>query len=75
MKDKLIEEFKDILELEEDENLKSEDNFRNFDNWDSIAALSVMAYLDEEFNFSIKAEDFKKLNTIDQLVELMEKNA
>lgn len=74
MKDKLIEEFKDILELE-NETIKPEDNFREYDNWDSIAALSVMAYLDEEFNFSIKAEDFKKLNTIDQLVELMEKNA
>lgn len=72
MKEKLIEEFKDILELE-DENLSAEDNFRDFDNWDSIAALSVMAYLDEEFNFSIKAEDFKKINTIDQLMKLMEK--
>lgn len=72
MKEKLVEEFKDILELEE-ENLTAEDNFREFDNWDSIAALSVMAYLDEEFNFSIKAEDFKKINTINQLENLMNK--
>ena len=72
MKEKLIEEFKDILELE-DETLTEEDNFRNFDNWDSVAALAVMAYLDEEFDFSIKAEDFKKINTINQLHDLMNK--
>ena len=74
MKDKLIEEFEDILELE-GESIQADDNFREYDNWDSIAALSVMAYLDSEFNFSIKAEDFKKLNTINQLVDLMNKNA
>ena len=74
MKDKLIEEFKDILELE-DETIEAESNFRDYDDWDSIAALSVMAYLDSEFNFSIKAEDFKQINTINQLVDLMNKNA
>jgi acyl carrier protein len=74
MKDKLIEEFEDILELE-GESIQADDNFREYDNWDSIAALSVMAYLDSEFNFSIKAEDFKKLNTINQLVDLMKKDA
>ncbi|TXE19198.1 acyl carrier protein [Psychroflexus gondwanensis] len=74
MKDKLIEEFKDILELE-DETIEAESNFRDYDDWDSIAALSVMAYLDSEFNFSIKAEDFKQINTINQLVALMNKNA
>jgi acyl carrier protein len=73
MKDKLIEEFKDILELE-DETIEAESNFRDYDDWDSIAALSVMAYLDSEFNFSIKAEDFKQINTINQLVALMNKN-
>jgi acyl carrier protein len=74
MKDKLIEEFKDILELE-DETIEADSNFRDYDDWDSIAALSVMAYLDSEFNFSIKAEDFKQINTINQLVALMNKNA
>ena len=73
MKNKLIEEFKDILELE-DETIEAESNFRDYDDWDSIAALSVMAYLDSEFNFSIKAEDFKQINTINQLVALMNKN-
>ena len=74
MKDKLIEEFKDILELE-DETIEADSNFRDYDDWDSIAALSVMAYLDSEFNFSIKAEDFKQINTINHLVALMNKNA
>jgi len=74
MKDKLIEEFKDILELE-DETIEADSNFRDYDDWDSIAALSVMSYLDSEFNFSIKAEDFKQINTINQLVALMNKNA
>ena len=74
MKEKIIEEFKEILELDGEE-LKAEDNFRDFDNWDSIAALSVIAFLDDEFNFSIKAEDFKEINTINQLVTLINRDA
>ena len=74
MEDKLLEEFKDILELEGSE-IKSTDNFREFENWDSLANLSVIAMLDEVFDVHINADDFKEISTIEQLMEELEKRS
>ena len=68
---KVKEQLKEILELE-DQELKLSDNFRDFDYWDSMANLSVIAMLDDEFNVHINAEDFKNINTVGELVEEVE---
>lgn len=68
MIDKIIEELKDILEIE-DQELSLEDNFKQFDTWDSIANISVIAMLDEEFDVLIPTEEFKKINTVQELVD------
>lgn len=67
MKETIIRELKDILELEQE--LTLEDTFRDCDYWDSIANISVIAMLDEEFNVNINSEDFKKINTVGELIE------
>lgn len=72
MEDKIIEELKDILEID-DQKLSLEDNFKQFDNWDSIANISVIAMLDEEFGVLIPTEDFKKINTVQELIDEVKK--
>lgn len=72
MEKKIIEELKDILEIE-DQELLLEDEFKQFDNWDSIANISVIAMLDEEFNVLIPNEEFKKINTVQELVDEVRK--
>lgn len=74
MKDIIIEELKDILEIE-DQELTLESNFRDYDYWDSIANISVIAMLDEKFNVNINAEDLKEINTVGELVEEVKKRA
>lgn len=60
--DKFIELFAEALEREGE--IKMEDEFRNYDEWSSIAYLSVIAMMDEEYDVQIEEADFKKLRTV-----------
>jgi len=67
MKDKFIEQFKEVLEIE-DREISLEDVFRDYDEWDSLVQLSLIAMLDEEFEVSIEEDDFEKLVTVGDAV-------
>ena len=43
------------------------DNFREYEEWSSLAYLSVIAMLDEEYDCQIEEADFRKLQTIGDL--------
>lgn len=68
MEEKLIEQLKDILEIE-DREINIEDEFRSYKEWDSLAYLSVISMIDDEFNVVIETEDFRKIRTVGQLCE------
>lgn len=72
MEKELYTELEDILELEEG-TLKGSDEFRSFENWDSMANLSVIAMLDESFNVTIATQDFKNLITVNDLLTEIKK--
>lgn len=60
--EKFIEKFAEALEREGE--IRMEDEFRNYDEWSSIAYLSVIAMMDEEYDVQIEEADFKKLRTV-----------
>jgi len=66
MKDKFIELFKEVFEME-DEEVKFNDNFRDLETWDSITHLSLIAMLDDEYDIQIEEEELKKLITVEDL--------
>jgi acyl carrier protein len=66
METKFIEAFKEALEREDGMNLT--DEFRNYPEWDSLTYLSVIAMLDEEYGVTIELEDFRKLITVESLM-------
>ena len=63
--EKFIELFAEAIEREDE--IKMDDEFRNYDEWGSIAYLSVIAMMDEEYNTLIEQSDFKKLRTVQDL--------
>jgi acyl carrier protein len=63
--EKFIELFAEAIEREAE--IKMEDNFRDYDEWSSIAYLSVIAMMDEEYDTQIEQADFKKLRTVQDL--------
>ena len=63
MENEFLEKFKEALEIE-DRDLNLPDKFREYEEWDSLAFLSVIAMIDEEYDVLIEGKDFKKLQTI-----------
>jgi acyl carrier protein len=68
METKFIELFKETLEIEDREINKS-DKFREYPEWDSLAFLSVIAMIDEEYDIVIEGNDFKQLITVGELID------
>ena len=68
-----IEKFAEAIELEDASTLSADTEFRNLDEWNSLAYLSVIALLDEEFDVQIEMADFKKLKTIQEVYDACSK--
>ena len=64
-----IEKFAEAVEIEDSSVLSANTEFRNLDEWSSLAYLSVIALLDEEFDVQIEMADFKKLQTIQEIFD------
>ena len=69
-----IEQLKEVLEVE-DRELNPNDEFRNYDEWDSLVYLSVIAFFDEEYDIQLEETEFKKLITIEDLYNTALKKA
>jgi len=66
METKFLEAFKEALEREDEINLT--DEFRTYPEWNSLAYLSVIAMLDENYGVSIELADFRKQITLGDLM-------
>lgn len=67
MEKELFEQLEDILELAPG-TVTLTAAFRDYENWDSMANLSVIAMLDDSFGVHIASQEFKNLITVGDLV-------
>lgn len=58
-----IAKLEEIMELDEGV-LKEDTLLEDVEEWDSIAAISYIALLDEEFEVSISASEIKSFKTV-----------
>ena len=61
-KDEFLEQMHDVLQT--DAVLKMETALSGLDEWDSLAMMATMAFLDKNFGVTIKIADLKTLATI-----------
>jgi len=54
--------------------LTAETEFRTLDEWDSVAYISVIAMMNEEYDILIEMSTFKTLKTLGAIAEYIEKN-
>ena len=66
------EVFREELELD-DLVLSDETTADDVEEWDSLSILSIIATLSEKYNISLSSEDIKKVRTVSDLVELIDK--
>jgi acyl carrier protein len=68
MKEKFLDAFKEALEIEED-NVEMNDVMSDFDTWDSMSRLSLIALLDEYFEIEISDDEFENMTTVQDLYD------
>lgn len=51
--------------------IKAETAFHELEEWSSLAALSIIAMVDEEYDVTLKGEDLNKSKTIEDLFNIV----
>lgn len=59
--------IKEELEIE-DQKISLETRFDTLDIWDSVARLILISLVGERFGVELKAEDFKTISTVEELM-------
>ena len=72
MEQKFLDLVKEILEIE-DRELQLTDNFRDFEEWNSLANLSLVAMLDDEYGVVIDTQRFKQMTTLQEIFDAIQK--
>jgi acyl carrier protein len=68
-----LEQFTELLEMEQP--VKLNDIFREYENWDSLAYLSVISFVDEEYGIVIPREEFGKMKTVKDIIDYIAANS
>lgn len=69
--EKKMELLADLFELEIDE-FTPETVLDELEEWDSLAAISYVVMMDEEFDNIAKPEDIKEFKTVQDILDSME---
>jgi acyl carrier protein len=71
MQTKFLEVITQALEIE-DRELSMTEKFKEFDEWDSLAQLTLIAELDDNFGVTIKSDEFKNIQTLQELFDYIQ---
>ncbi len=74
METQFIGALQEALEIQ-DREIHLADQFRSYPEWDSLAQLTLIAMLDEEFGVSIEMKRFNELVTVQDLIEAVNATA
>lgn len=67
-KSDFLVELEDILQREAP--CKENDNLEEYEEWDSLSKMAMMAYFDKNFGIKLALSDFKGINTVSDLINL-----
>ena len=70
-----IETFADQFDDTDASVFTPETNFRELDEWSSLMALSIIAMVDEEYDVTLKGDDMRSANTIQDLFDTVKSKA
>lgn len=70
-----IENFADQFDETDPAEISAITNFRELDEWSSLTALSIIAMVDEEYDVTLKGDDIKNANTVEDLFNTVKAKA
>ena len=65
MNEKIEEIFRDVLDLDEDMELKDTMSSDDLDEWDSLASMSLIMKLEKEFGIKYEFDDILQMDSLD----------
>lgn len=68
-----IEKFAEAIEADA-QKITVDTKFRSLEEWSSLAVLSVIAMLDDEYDILIEGGDFRQLETIKDIIRFIERH-
>lgn len=66
-----IANFADQFDDTDASEITAATEFKNLDEWSSLIALSVIAMVDEEYDVTIKGDDIRNSNTVEELFNVV----
>jgi acyl carrier protein len=69
--DEFVQLFAELFDETDASTFAPNTFFRELDEWSSLIGLSVIAMVDEEFGVALKANDFREVNTIEDLYHVV----
>lgn len=66
-----IEKFAEAIEADA-QKITVDTKFRSLEEWSSLAVLSVIAMLDDEYDILIEGGDFRQLETVKDIIRFIE---
>jgi acyl carrier protein len=69
--DNFVTNFSDQFEDTDVLEFSPTTEFKNLDEWSSLLALSIIAMVDEEYGVTLKGDDIKEANTIEELYNIV----
>lgn len=70
-----IENFANQFDETDASEIKAETVFKELDEWSSLIALSVIAMVDEEYDITLKGDDIRNSNTVEDLFNVVKAKA
>lgn len=70
-----IKNFADQFDETDASAFNAATKFKELDEWSSLIALSIIAMIDEEYDVTLKGDDIRKSDTIEDLFEIVKKHA
>ncbi len=62
-----VENFANQFDETDPAEITATTNFRDLEEWSSLTALSIIAMVDEEYDVTLKGDDIKNANTVEDL--------
>jgi acyl carrier protein len=66
-----IKNFAEQFENTDQSEFSAQTQFRELDEWSSLIALSIMAMVNEEYNVTLKGDDIRNSQTIQDLFDVV----
>lgn len=71
-KKEIIANLEDMMELDEGD-LSEDSVLAEFDEWDSISKLSLMAFAKKKYQKKLVSDDMKAFTTVQDIIDWLEK--